>query len=342
MTAQVKIGSETFNLSPNRSVNVNDIPAASIAFRDGDGYMTTTYQTLSAGSLNVSIYKEGLITSEGPVTTVDESKKQERVTYTYEQSNSVHFDNFHLEYRGTQTVAIDPNADYKKIVREKVNETYLEVIKLNAAGQAAYDITVVINRYNNDQITSGAIAETMCGLVDKAYANAYAAHMAYIVQQAVDQMEQNGGDITGAIVNSSFETGDLTGWTVGEGVWDLGAKSTTDDVYASEGSDGNYLFNAYSGEHGHTTSVMQTIKGIPNGLYELKAMMTSHGATEAVDVNNPKTQANRVYLVGNSYHTSIAAERNNKFEEGTLYFLVEDGTAVIGAIGGNKGGGGPD
>ena len=341
MTALVKIGSETFNLSANRNVNVGDLGAASIAFRDGDGYMTTSYQTLSSGSLNVSISKSS--TSSNPSDQVSETSKtgkteQTKTTIKKEYSNSVHFDNFRLEYRGTQTVAVDPYADYKKMVREKVNETYPKVMALNAAGQAAYDISVVIERYNNDQITNAQIAQAMCDYVDHSYANALAAHNAFYVQQAIDQMAQNGGDITGAIINPSFETGDLTGWTVGE-AWDLGAKSTSDGTYASEGSDGNYLFNAYSGDHGYTTSVMQTIKGIPNGLYELKAMMTSHGATEAVDANNPKTQANRVYLVGNSYHTSIAAERNNKFEEATLYFLVEDGTAVIGAIGGNKGGG---
>ena len=354
MTANVQLGSESATLPVNRSNGIADVVNASVLFRDNDEYYNTLQQTLSAiGNLTINVSKpitgtsktdevSNTSTSTNSSGTFTKTETETETTTinstTQEYPYSVHFDNFHLTYYGTGEAPQDPYADFKAMVREKVNETYLEVIKLNAAGQAAYDITVVINRYNNDQITSGAIAETMCDLVDKAYANAYAAHMAYNVQQAIDQMAQNGGDITDAIINPSFETGDLTGWTVGE-AWDLGAMSTSNGTYAAEGSDGNYLFNAYSGEHGHTTSVMQTIKGIPNGLYELKAMMTSHGATEAVDANNPKTQANRVYLVGNSYHTSIAAERNNKFEEATLYFLVEDGTAVIGAIGGNKGGG---
>ncbi len=334
MTAQVKIGSETFNLSANRNVNVGDLGAASIAFRDGDGYMTTSYQELNGGTLNVSIFKENFITSEGPVYTTQTSTKEVRETYTYEHSSSVHFDNFRLEYRGTQTVAVDPYADYKKIVLEKVNETYPKVMALNAAGQAAYDITVVINRYNNDQITSGAIAETMCGLVDKAYANAYAAHLAYNVEQAIDQMQQNGGDITGAIVNPSFETGNLTGWTVGGGQ-DVSVYPNSNGTYTISDCDGTYIFNSWNGDEGHGSSVMQTIVGIPNGLYELKAKLASFGK-EA----DGKSHDYRVYLVGNGYHSSIAAVGGKTVShEATLYFLVEDGTATIGAIGGNRGGG---
>ena len=315
MSATVTVGGLTFNLPQNKNTAIStDRYNPGVVFRDNDTYAKSgTFTLNSTGSITFKI--------TNPSTT---------------GKNWVCLDNIKLVYSATGFS--DPYLEYKKAVINRVNETYEEVIKLNEAGQAAYDITVAVNRVKDNQVTSPAGVEAMCNLVDKAYANAYAAHLAYYVEQAIDQMEQNGGDLTGAIVNPSFETGDLTGWTVGE-AWDLGARETSNATYASEGSDGNYLFNAYSGDHGHTTSVMQTIKGVPNGLYELKAMMTSHGATENIDANNPKTQANRVYLVGNDYHSSIAAEHRGKFEEGTLYFLVEDGTAVIGAIGGNKGGG---
>lgn len=317
ISAVVKFGSTSISVKQNKGTNIGDFGAAEQFFRVNNNTYRTNQQITLRSSTSITL----------------------QVTKPSSSSTGwICVDNFRLLYYGTSTVAVDPYKEYKDMVLAKVNETYPKVMALNAAGQAAYDISVVIERYNNDQITTAAIAQAMCDIVDNAYANALAAHLAYIVNQAIKDMQANGGDLTGAIINPSFETGDLTGWTVGE-AWDLGAKSTSDGTYASEGSDGDYLFNAYSGDHGHTTSVMQTIKGIPNGLYELKAMMTSFGATEHVDENNPKTQTNRVYLVGNSYHTSIAAERNNKFEEATLYFLVEDGTAVIGAIGGNKGGG---
>lgn len=87
---------------------------------------------------------------------------------------------------------------------------------LNAAGQAAYDITTVISRYNNDQITTGADAQAMCDIVDAAYANAYAAHRTYIVEHAYDNLGAD-GDINSVIENPSFETGDLTGWTMFDG-----------------------------------------------------------------------------------------------------------------------------
>ena len=315
MNATVTVGGLTFQAKQNTGTAIStDRYVPGVVFRDNDTYAQAgTFTLNSTGSITFKI--------TNPSTT---------------GNNWVCLDNIKLVYSATGFS--DPYLEYKKAIINRVNETYEEVIELNEAGQAAYDITVAVNRVKDNQVTSPAEVEAMCNLVDKAYANAYAAHLAYYVEQAIDQMEQNGGDLTGAIVNPSFETGDLTGWTVGE-AWDLGARETSNATYASEGSDGNYLFNAYSGDHGHTTSVMQTIKGVPNGLYELKAMMTSHGATENIDANNPKTQANRVYLVGNDYHSSIAAEHRGQFEEGTLYFLVEDGTAVIGAIGGNKGGG---
>ena len=335
MTATVALGSETFTLSPNRSVNVGDAGAASAAFRDGDGYMHTSYQEVSNGSLTISISKPETTedSSSGPTTTSSSTTKQVRETYNYAYPNSVFFDNFRLEYRGTQTAAVDPYADYKKIVREKVNETYPKVMALNAAGQAAYDISTVVSRYNNDQITTAAIAQAMSDIVDNAYANAYAAHLAAIVQDAIDNMEANGGDLTGAILNPSFEEGDLTGWTV-TSANDLKAASATDGTYSFSGSDGNYVFNAWSGDDGHTSYVQQTIKGVPNGLYELKAVLASFGTADE------KTHDYHIYLTGNGYHTSVAATGGKTVgQEATLYFLVEDGSATIGAIGGNKGGG---
>ena len=236
-------------------------------------------------------------------------------------------DNFRLKYYGTGEVYVDPYKDYKDQVCAKVNETYSKVMALSAAGQAAYNITIVVNRYNNNQITSAADAQALCDIVDAAYANAYAAHRAYNVSQVVANMGGNGGDITAAIVNPSFETGDLTGWTTAGGGWDVGVHPNSNVTFSTAGCDGDYLFNSYGGDNDHTAHIEQTITGVPNGLYELKVDVTSF--------------ADRyVYIFGNGYNEKVATTNDKgKFHEATLYFLVEDGSANIGAVGGNKGGG---
>ena len=238
-------------------------------------------------------------------------------------------DNFRLIYYGTGEAPKDPYKEYKDKVCAKVNETYPLVMALNAAGQAAYDITTVISRYNNDQITTSADAQALCKMVDNAYANALAAHNIQLVKDAIN----GDGDVTALITNPSFETGDLTGWTVGGGQ-DVGVYPNSNGTYTISSCDGTYLFNSWNGDDNHGSSVMQTIKGIPNGLYELKAVLASFGTADG------KSHDYHVYLIGNGYHTSVAAVGGKKVgQEATLYFLVEDGSATIGAIGGNKGGG---
>lgn len=236
-------------------------------------------------------------------------------------------DNFRLMYYGTGQAVIDPYKEFKDKVCAKVNETYPKVMALNAAGQAAYDITTVISRYNNDQITSAGDAQALCDVVDAAYANAYAAHRAKEIQDVIDAMGENKGDVTAAIINPSFETGDLTGWTIAGGGWDVAVQPNSNATFTTNGCDGAYLFNSYGGDNDHTAHIEQTITGIPNGLYELKVDVTSF--------------ADRyVYIFANGYNDKVATQNDKtNFHEAALYFLVENGSAKIGAVGGNKGGG---
>ncbi len=307
VSAAVKFGSAgSVSVKQNKNTDINS--DAHSLFKN-DSYATSgEIKMNSSGSVTLSV--------EMPKTT-GSSRTQGWICV----------DNFHLMYYGTGQAVVDPYKEFKDIVCAKVNETYPKVMALNAAGQAVYDISVVIDRYNNNQITTGAIAKAMCDYVDHAYANALAAHNAYNVQQAIDQMQQNGGDLTGAIVNPSFETSDLSGWTAEGGGWDVNVYPNSNETFQATGCDGAYMFNSYGGDDGHTAYVKQTIKGVPNGLYELKVKVTSF--------------ADRyVYITGNGYHSKVATTQGKGvFHEATLYFLVEDGTATIGAVGGNKGGG---
>ena len=311
MPATVTVGDETFNLEQNTTTGINTdryVPGG--VFRDNDTYAQTGTFTLSGSSNNIT-FKATNPSSTG--------------------NNWVCLDNIKLLYSATGFS--DPNLEYKQTVMNKVNAVYEDVMKLNAGGQAAYDITVVMNRVRNNQVTSTADATAMCKIVDVAYANAYAVHLATIVAEAVGKMDANGGDVTGAIINPSFETGDLTGWSVGGGQ-DVGVYPNSNGTYTTNGCDGIYLFNSWDGDEGHGSHVKQTVKGIPNGLYELKASLASFSQTDG------RTHNYHMFLFANGYNTSVEAKSNKQeFEEATLYFLVEDGTATIGAVGGNKGGG---
>ena len=306
ISAAVKFGSTSISVKQNKNVNIDDFGGAEQYFRVTNNTYRTSQQVTLSSSSSITL----------------------QVTKPKSSSSGwICVDNFRLLYYGTSAEAVDPYKEYKEQVRIKVNETYAKVIQLNDAGQAAYDITTVTSRYNNDQITTKEAADALCTMVDNAYANAYAAHRAKEIQDVIDAMGENGGDVTAAIINPSFETGDLTGWTIAGGGWDVAVQPNSNATFTTNGCDGAYLFNSYGGDNDHTAHIEQTITGIPNGLYELKVDVTSF--------------ADRyVYIFGNGYNDKVATNNDKtNFHEATLYFLVEDGLAKIGAVGGNKGGG---
>ena len=303
MTATVTVGGKTINLEQNKSTAIStDRYVPGCVFRDNDTYAQyTTFQLTSAAEITVKI--------TNPSTT---------------GNNWVCVDNFKLSY--STTGFSNSYEEYRRIVGNKVNETYEKVMQLNAAGQAAYDISFVIYRYKNNLITSQADAQALCAVVDRAYANALEAHKAFIVMNVVANMQANGGDITAAIMNHSFEMGNLWGWTVAGGQ-DVNVYPNSNATYTTSGCDDDYLFNSWNGDEGHTSYVKQTICGIPNGLYELKVDVTSF-------------EDRCVYVIGNGYNKKVETRQGKgAFHEIALYFLVEDCTATIGAVGGNKGGG---
>ena len=307
--AAVTFGSTKIAIPQNTSTSIGaGADVVGPLFRDADTYLKSQQVTLASSSaVTLSVTKPATSSSA--------------------KGAWICVDNFRLIYYGTGQVTIDPYKEFKDMVVAKVNETYAKVMQLNAAGQAAYDISFVIYRYNNNLITSQADAQALCAVVDRAYANALEAHKAFIVMNVVANMQVNGGDITEAIMNHSFEMGNLWGWTVGNSGWEVDVFPNANATYTTSGCDGSYLFNSYGGDDGHTSYVKQTICGIPNGLYELKVDVTSF-------------EDRCVYVVGNGYNKKVETRQGKgAFHEIVLYFLVEDCTATIGAVGGNKGGG---
>ena len=129
----------------------------------------------------------------------------------------------------------------------------------------------------------------------------------------------NSYDMTFLIKNPSFETGDLTGWTVTASS-DTGVKPNSNGTYTTTGVDGNYLFNT----HWKGNPLTQEISGLPSGVYELKVLVASDGGT--------------VYLTADDKHNEGTMTSDKTiFLESSIEFVCTDGNAVIGVVGGANG-----
>ena len=232
----------------------------------------------------------------------------------YKRACKLGISNIQLYYYGDgDDTEIDPYITFKNKVAKRVNETWAKVQQLNDAGKEVYDISSVIYRYNENNIKSDDDVDVLCKQVDAAYKRALIASL----------NNEPSGDMTALIENPSFETGDMTGWGSDLTKQDVGVKANSNNTYTSQGCDGEHLFNSYNGDNETTAPyVYQTISGVKNGLYEVKALLTSFDGRS-------------VFLIGNNSHKAIVAENKGKFTEATLQFLVEDGNITIGAVGGS-------
>lgn len=66
--------------------------------------------------------------------------------------------------------------------------------------------------------------------------------------------------------NPGFELGDLTGWTVTGATYAAMVKNNSEDAHS-----GSHSFNYWYGDHGYEFRLSQTLSGLENGTYELRA-----------------------------------------------------------------------
>ena len=139
---------------------------------------------------------------------------------------------------------------------------------------------------------------------------AKAAVAALIKAQTAD-----GANMTGAIVNPSFELGTANGWTYAASQ-DHGAKENGNATYTMSNNDGKYVFNIWP----KGNAISQTIEGLPNGTYKLQAVIATDGGK-------------KVQLNANDKNVQIDATGKETGVEGEVEFEVTDGKATIGVEG---------
>lgn len=132
-------------------------------------------------------------------------------------------------------------------------------------------------------------------------------------------------DMTAAIINNSFEMGNMNGWDTTLST-DTGVKPNTDNTYHCNNTDGNYLFNTWATGHALT----QVIYSLPAGHYKLQALASSGDGSPRY-----------VFLMGNEMHSEAISIPDDKanLTEVEYEFDVADVTDVaIGIIGGDENG----
>ena len=145
----------------------------------------------------------------------------------------------------------------------------------------------------------------------------------------------NKSNFTSVILNPSFETGDMAGWSA-ESRNDTGVKANSNGTYTiNNGVDGNYIFNSWGGTA--EANVYQTIKGLPAGTYTLTALLagfveeelvlSANDNTASVIVSGDKTTGNTVSLVftlAQAGDVTIKASNTKGAESSDASFIKAD------------------
>ena len=166
-------------------------------------------------------------------------------------------------------------------------------------------ITAIEARYNNGTL----------GNVDEEVMNVYKALSA----AAASQEYKAGVDYSYAIVNNSFETGDMTGWELPSG------SSSKTGVFSADGTsgiDGNYLFEtSWQGK-----PMMQTVSGLPAGKYKLTLLYTGQKPdTSGFYVKANDNLSQRINTVETGVFQEVSLE-TTVAENGELAIRVQGST----------------
>lgn len=196
-------------------------------------------------------------------------------------------DNFKLTYLGPTD---EDNAVYVK-VKAAMDDAEAKAAAMNLYN---YNNAVVAERYDNRQLVGNGDEEVK---------------MTYVaLANAAKSQNQLPADMSYAILNNSFEMGDLTYWTADE-------QAAVEANAEALNADGVYTFA------GETLSQSTNTHGVTmqNGLYELTAMLSDGGT-----------------LTANGFVSEPAQAADGELAEVSVRFPVSAGTIEISATGMNR------
>ena len=307
MNATVTFNGEGFTLARNTSLEYDNGISAAAAFRDNDDYKHHGTFYLSKETEVSIVISKPATTANGESTSGGGTFSTSRTVTTTSYPSQIYIDDFTLLYFGTEEIA-NANISHNAMFAGYLNANIAEYKStLNAEGQAAFDqaFNININEIENRTDYYQALE-----ILENAYNAGIIAHS-----------KSAGGDLTALITNNSFEKGDLTGWTVAWNSVDTGVRDNN-NPYTTIGTDGRYLFNSWW----NGVPITQTITDLPNGIYKLTVAIASG------DTGNDAT----VYLTANEQKLGVnPPSGGGTFSDYSLKFIVTDGTATIGVVGGN-------
>lgn len=274
-----EVSCQIFSDNNNATLNINGV-ALNVARVENGG--NTSISDAAEKFTNGEYTVNARITvTDGQIKTIIDKTSENT------SAGAVFFDNFRLTYYGPT----DEDLATLNRVKAAIDDARA---KAEAAGLTSYDNYAVEDAYENRLISGDGSREI---------------HNTYVaLAKAAARQQQIPADMSFAILNNSFEMGDISEWAA--------SAATNARVVNSEGeADGSYILNADAGEITHTFAVR-----MPAGTYELKALLSAGATLLAAD--RSKTNA-----------PEAAPASTETLTETTLKFIHNGGELKIGVRG---------
>lgn len=274
-----EVSCQIFSDNNNATLNINGV-ALNVARVENGG--NTSISDAAEKFTNGEYTVNARITvTDGQIKTIIDKTSENT------SAGAVFFDNFRLTYYGPT----DEDLATLNRVKAAIDDARA---KAEAAGLTGYDNYAVEDAYENRLISGDGSREI---------------HNTYVaLAKAAARQQQIPADMSCAILNNSFEMGDISEWDA--------SAATNARVVNSEGeADGSYILNADAGEITHTFAVR-----MPAGTYELKALLSAGATLLAAD--RSKTNA-----------PEAAPASTEMLTETTLKFIHNGGELKIGVRG---------
>ncbi len=221
-------------------------------------------------------------------------------------------------FRAYSSVTLDPRY---KTLGESIEAAY-DILEANAGY-----VTEEAYRAMADSIAAAEKVFSTQSITTAAKVEPYAEDLLALAEEYKKQIKIGEGrvdvDMTWLIVNPSFETGSLTGWTSDDNSV-AKVRNTADVFYKGVGSDGDKLLCNMS-DAWHGVRISQTVEGLVPGTYRLTAMLgTDLGNTVTMFAGDLQTTVS-AHDFGRYYLREARIDGVKVGEDGMLEIGVDAG-----------------